>query len=105
MSSSNTDSHKTSVAGISPCGKISFILRYLSERSVAFIFDYECIYTFLVRYQFMIHITKRTSLYGLKTVQYIASKLWNTLTLFIRIASSMSTFRSKLKAYFIDSYA
>jgi len=32
VSSSNTDSHKTSVAGVSPCGKISFILRYLSER-------------------------------------------------------------------------
>ena len=53
VSSSNTDSHKTSVAGVSPCGKISFILRYLSERSVVFVFDYECIHiVFLVRNQF-----------------------------------------------------
>ena len=28
---------------------------------------------------------KRTTLYGLKTVKYIDSKLWNTLPLFIRV--------------------
>ena len=47
----------------------------------------------------------RTSLYGLNTVQYFGSKLWKTLSLFIRIACSINAFRSKLKAYFIDSYA
>ena len=50
-------------------------------------------------------LLKRTSLYAHKTVQYFGSKLWNTLPLFIRIASSITTLRSKLKAYFIDSYA
>ena len=47
---------------------------------------------------------KRTSLYGPKTVQYFGSKLWNTLPFFIRIASSITVFRSKLTAYDIDSY-
>ena len=48
---------------------------------------------------------KRTTLDGLKTVQYFGSKLWNTLPLFIRVAASITDFRSKLKAYIIDSYA
>ena len=47
---------------------------------------------------------KRTTLYGLKTIQYFGSKLWNTLPIFIRVAGSVITFRSKLKAFFIDSY-
>ena len=47
---------------------------------------------------------KRTTLYGLKTIQYFGSKLWNTLPIFIRVAGSAITFRSKLKAFFIDSY-
>ena len=47
---------------------------------------------------------KRTTLYGLQTVQYFGSKLWNTLPLFIRVAGFISLFRSKLKAYYIDSY-
>ena len=47
---------------------------------------------------------KITSLYGLKTVQYFGSKLWNTLPLFIRIASYITVSRSKLRAYVIDSY-
>ena len=47
---------------------------------------------------------KRNTLYGLKTVQYFGSKLWNTLPLFIRVAGSISIFRSKLKTHFIDSY-
>ena len=41
---------------------------------------------------------KRTTLYGIQTVQYFGSKLWNTLPLFIRVACSISLFRSKLKA-------
>ena len=48
---------------------------------------------------------KRTTLHGLKTVHYFGSRLWNTLPLFIRVATSSTAFRSKLKAYFIDSYA
>ncbi len=47
---------------------------------------------------------RRTTLYGLKTVQYFGSKLWNTLPLFIRVARNVSNFRSKLKEYFINSY-
>ena len=47
---------------------------------------------------------KRTTLYGLQTVQYFGSKLCNALPLFIRVAGSISLFRSKLKAYYIDSY-
>ena len=47
---------------------------------------------------------KNTTLYGLKTIKYFGSKLWNTLPLFIRISSSTSVFRSCLKAFFIDSY-
>ena len=48
---------------------------------------------------------KNTTLYGLQTIQYFGSKLWNTLPLFIRVASSIAVFRSKLKSYFLDSYS
>ena len=47
---------------------------------------------------------KNTILYGHKTVQYFGSKLWNTLPIFIRVTVTAALFRSKLKAYFIDSY-
>ena len=47
---------------------------------------------------------KNTTLYGLQTIQYFGSKLWNTLPLFIRVASSVAVFRSKLKTHFLDSY-
>ena len=50
------------------------------------------------------NLTKKNALYGLKTVQSFGFKLWNTLPLFIRIASSIATFRSKLEACFSDSY-
>ena len=42
---------------------------------------------------------KNTTLYGLQTIQYFGSKLWNTLPLFIRVASSTVVFRSKLKRF------
>ena len=48
---------------------------------------------------------KNTTVYGLQTIQVFGSKLWNTLPLFIRVASSVSVFRSKLKTYFINSYS
>ena len=48
---------------------------------------------------------KNTTLYGLQTIQYFGSKLWNTLPLFIRVASSVLVFRSKLKTFFLDSYS
>ena len=35
---------------------------------------------------------KRTTLYGLQTVQYFGFKLWTTLPLFIRVAGSISLF-------------
>ena len=47
---------------------------------------------------------KNTTLYGLKTIQYFGSKLWNTLPLFIRVSGSASVFRSNLKTFFLDSY-
>ena len=47
---------------------------------------------------------KNTTLYGLQTIQYFGSKLWNTLPIYIRVATSVAAFRSKLKSYFIDSY-
>ena len=47
---------------------------------------------------------KNTTLYGLQTIQYFGSKLWNTLPLFIRAASSVAVFRSKLKPHFLDSF-
>ena len=46
---------------------------------------------------------KDTTLYGLQTIQYFGSKLWNTLPIYIRVATSVAAFRSKLKPYFIDS--
>ena len=39
---------------------------------------------------------KNTAVYGLQTIQYFGSKLWNTLPLFIR---------SKLKTHLINSYS
>ena len=47
---------------------------------------------------------KNTTTYGLKSVQYFGSKLWNTLPLFIRVAGTVAVFRSKLKTHFLDSY-
>ena len=47
---------------------------------------------------------KNTTLYGLQTIQYFDSKLWNTLPIYIRVATSVAAFRSKLNSYFIDSY-
>ena len=47
---------------------------------------------------------KKTTLYGLQTVQYFGSRLWNTIPLFIRVACSTQIFRSKTKTYLIDSY-
>ena len=47
---------------------------------------------------------KNTTLCGLQTIQFFGSKLWNTIPLFIRVASSVVVFLSKLKSYFIDSY-
>ena len=47
---------------------------------------------------------KNTTIYGLKTIKYFGSKLWNTLPLFIRVSCSASVFRSSLKTFFIDSY-
>ena len=47
---------------------------------------------------------KTTTLYVLQTIKYFGSELWNTLPLFIRVASSVPLFRSKLKAYYVNSY-
>ena len=47
---------------------------------------------------------KNTNLYGLKSIKYFGSKLWNTLPLFIHFSVSISVFRSSLKTFFIDSY-
>ena len=47
---------------------------------------------------------KNTTLYGLRTIQYFGSKLWNTLPLFIRVANSVAVFWSKLKTHFLDTY-
>ena len=47
---------------------------------------------------------KNTTLYGLQTIQYFGSKLWNTLPLFTRVANSVAVFRSKLKTHLLDSY-
>ena len=48
---------------------------------------------------------KNTTLYGLQTIKYFGSKLWNTIPLFIRTANSVLVFRAKLKTFFIDSYS
>ncbi len=47
---------------------------------------------------------KNPTLGGLQTIQYFGSKHWNTLLLFIRVASSVPVFRSKLKTHFLNSY-
>ena len=44
------------------------------------------------------------TLSGLQTIQYFGSILWNTLPLFVCVASSVSVFLSKLKTHFIISY-
>ena len=47
---------------------------------------------------------KNTAMYGLQTIQYFGSKFWNTFPLFIRVANSVTVFRSKVKAHIISSY-
>ena len=49
--------------------------------------------------------TINTTLYGLKTIQHFGVKLWNTIPLYIRVASSTKSFCSKLKSYFLDLYS
>ena len=48
--------------------------------------------------------SKNTTLYGLKTVKYFGSRLWNTLPLFIRVSTSTTVFQSGLKIFLIGSY-
>ena len=48
---------------------------------------------------------KNTTLYGFQKIQYFGSKLCNTLPLFVRVDSSVSVFRSKLKTHFINSWS
>ena len=48
---------------------------------------------------------KNTTIYGLQTIQYFGSKLWNTLTLFIHVDRSTVVFHSKFKSYLLDSYS
>ena len=49
--------------------------------------------------------TINTTLYGLKTIQHFGVKLWNTIPLYILVASSTKNFCSKLKSYFLDLYS
>ncbi len=46
-----------------------------------------------------------TSRYGLKTIKYFGSKLWNTIPLFIRVSNSVFAFRSNLKTFFFNTYS
>ena len=47
---------------------------------------------------------KNITLYGLPTIQYFGSKVWNILPLFIRVANFVAFFQSNLKTHFLDSY-
>ena len=47
---------------------------------------------------------KNTAMCGLQTIQYFDSKPWNTFPLFIRVGSSVTALRSKLKAHIISLY-
>ena len=48
--------------------------------------------------------SKNTIQYGLRSMQYFGSKLWNTIPVYVRIATSVSIFKSKLKEFLINAY-
>ena len=47
---------------------------------------------------------RNTNMYGLRSMKYHGSSLWNNILIYIRVSQSQSLFRAKLKAYFIDQY-
>ena len=47
---------------------------------------------------------KNTTLYGLKTIKYFGSKLWNTIPLFICVSSSTHSILIWSQNPLIDSY-
>ena len=46
--------------------------------------------------------TINTTLYGLQTIKFFGAKLWITIPLYIRVATSTKNFQSKLNAYFLN---
>ena len=42
------------------------------------------------------------AMYGLRSMKYHGSSLWNNIPIYIRVSQSHSLFRTKLKAYFIN---
>ena len=46
--------------------------------------------------------SKNTIQYGPRSMQYFGSKLWNTIPIYVRIATSDSIFRSKLKEFYFQ---
>ena len=50
-----------------------------------------------------LYMSRKNSLqYGLKSIRYLAAKLWNELPVELRNASSKTLFKTKLKSYFLN---
>ena len=47
---------------------------------------------------------RKTTMYGLRSMEYHGSSLWNNTPTCIRVSQSNSLFRNKLKTYIIDQY-
>ena len=47
---------------------------------------------------------RNTTMYGLRSMIYHGSSLWNNIPIYIRVSQSHSLFRTKLKAYSINQY-
>ena len=48
--------------------------------------------------------SKNTIQYGLRSMQYFGSKLWDTIPIYVRINISVSIFKSKLNEFLINAY-
>ena len=50
-----------------------------------------------------LYMSRKNSLqYGLKSIQYLGAKLWNTLPVELRNAPSKASFKTKLKIYLLN---
>ncbi len=90
---------------------INFVLKAINRLSPAYFHNYftpsSSVHRFGTRQATrgdLLNTLKNTTLYRLQTAQYFGSKLWNTLPIFIRVTATVALLRSKLEAYFIDSY-
>ena len=90
---------------------VSFVYEYINGSAPQY---FENFFTSLSsKYSIGIRQSKKANLvlerqstvqYGIRSIQYASTKLWNSIPCEIRLASSIKKFRPELKVYLIKSY-